>query len=193
MIDLKNERLREEDLPDAISDKNKEKLLSIAGSDRTAKSKRPNKVTSQLCDLLKDMKGGGMTGKEIMSVTPINSPDTLYLHLNGDCEHKSGSISYTECGWIRFHARRGSTTKQLSKEYDVDNFAIRQHATGKCWHEHGCDPVSGEKLRENANKKFTITSVCDECKEEFEHKRYRDRRFCSESCNGKHAGKQAHN
>ena len=179
-------------LPEALSDETKEKLLAITGTVDSDKKKRPNKVTSELCDFLKELKEKGFTGKEIIEITPINSPSTLYLHINDECKHKSGTIRYSDCGWIRFHANRGSTTEELSEQYGVDNFAIRQHATGKCWHDHDCEPVTGQELRENANKQYHTTSVCDECGDKFRHKRYRDRRFCSRECNTKFAGRQAH-
>lgn len=189
---LQNNGINRDNLPDNLSDEVVDKLVDIAGDAKTGRTKRPNKVTPELCELLKELKEKGLTNKEIMEFTPVNSPDTLYLHLNNDCKHKSGKIRYTDCGWIRFHANRGSTTKELSEQYGVGKFAIRQHATGKCRHDHECEPVTGEQLRENANKQYHTTSVCEECGEEFEHKRYRNRRFCSQSCNGKYAGRQAH-
>lgn len=180
------------ELPDALDEKVKQKIETINDRENERIKKRPNKVTPVLCDTLKELYETDLTNAEILEITPINSPDTLYRHINGACEHISGRVSYSDCGWIRYHARAGAPTETLSLLYNVENFAIRQHATGKCWHEHGCETVTSEKLKENANKVYHTISVCEECGQEFEHKRYNDRRFCSRVCNTRYAGRQAH-
>jgi hypothetical protein len=193
------------DIPRRISDRARDRLiryikrrksqyrLSDQKIDEWERSS--SKVTKELCETIRDMNAAGTSASEIAKLTPIQSRNTVYYHLRGDCNHKQRSmVTYSECGWIRYKAHKGASTKALAVLYDVSKRTIVAHATGECNHSHGCEPITGGELQSNAYEKASIvTSTCAVCGQQFEHKEYRDRTTCSSGCNVKYAAQKSAN
>jgi len=186
-------------IPDQVDGKSRELIESYLDSNRegggedwdwqNTEHKTSAKVTVDLCKLIKEMYSDGASATDIIECTHIRSRNTVYYHVNDECSHtKRSSIAYSECGWMRRHARKGASTPTLSVLHDVSKRCVRVHVTGECDHTHGCETVSIEKLRDNARSNpNTVTSVCPVCGEEFEHREYHNRTTCSKSCNGVYA------
>lgn len=154
-----------------------------------------SKVSMELCETIKEMKESGASASDIVDCTPIKSRNTVYYHLRGDCNHSQRSmLTYSECGWIRYKANNGASTKALAVLYNVSKRTILTHATGECGHSHGCETVTGSQLKSNGQSEAsTVTSTCAVCGERFEHKEYRDRTTCSSDCNVKYAAQKSAN
>lgn len=186
---------RVQDIPDELGDESKRKLKSYIRRHRDEHgnwNRDSNKVSAELCSLMHDMHSEGLTAKEIKEPLPISSPNTIYYHLRNDCTHeKRVQLTYDECGWMRVHAHEGAPSTTLAMLYGVNQRVASRHITGKCSHEDGIEPVSPEQLRANGhNLSKTVTSTCPECGEDFKHKDYRERRFCSSQCNAVYAGRK---
>lgn len=185
------------ELPSRLNEDTKRRLREIAedeGNEESSTNNTPWKVTVEMCNLMNDMREDGVQPKDIMEIAPFSSQDTLYRHLRGDCTHKARQrVSYDECGWMRFYAKRGAPSKTLAVLYDIDRKTVVNHLSGKCSHNSGLEHLDTYEMHMNGRKDVKmVTSTCPECGEEFEHKEFKDRTFCSESCNGKYAGRKAH-
>jgi hypothetical protein len=191
-----------DDLPPGLSPEMEERLENVLQQlkdeeeirqsrdgewDRTS-----NKVTKSLCDLMNELRDDGVMPREILSMVPVSSPNTIYYHLRGDCSHEyRAKISYDECGWMLFKATNGASSKELSESYDVSQECVARHVTGRCQHKHNLEPLTGDELFANSKEgPETTTSICPECGEEFEHEAYRERRFCSNQCNSTYAARK---
>lgn len=175
------------DLPQGLNGDIKERLTSYLKSQRKKAEtweRTQGKVSKDLCDLIHDMYDDGMPGTQIAEILPVGSQNTVYYHLRDDCSHEHrDSIKYDECGWMRFHASNGAPSSTLSVLYDCSQAVASRHVTGKCSHIGGPEPVDAKKLRENGRSEPDMAiTVCDECGEKFEHKAYREPRFCGYTC-----------
>jgi hypothetical protein len=183
-------------LPDQLSEENREALASIMEASRSEGGGGPKgtgKVTVDLCNIIQEMYTEGTSVSDIIEHIPVESPNTVYYHLRGDCTHsKRAKISYSECGWMRVKANKGESSKTISEEYNVTQRNAAVHITGKCSHEDGVDPVEPETLRSNSHTGPSMTiSVCPVCGDEFDHKEYRERTTCSSECNVVYASRQS--
>ena len=183
------------DLPPGLSKDIEERLRSHLERERRKSEtwdRTNGKVSKQLCNVIHDMHDEGMTGEEIADVLPVGSQNTIYYHLREDCSHDyRDSINYDECGWMRFHASNGAPSRTLAILYGCAQEGVTRHVTGRCRHGHKVEPVDGQKLRENSHTGPAMTeSVCDECGDTFEHREYKDQRFCGFTCKQTYAGRQ---
>lgn len=180
------------DLPNGMPTEQKERILRVIEQqeDRldSEDGKTSNEVTKELCESMKKLSVEGCSASEIVELMPIKSKSTVYYHLNDKCSHKHRSmLTYDECGWMRVYAIQGAPTSTLALLYNVSRKAAHTHLTGNCGHSEHIEPLTGEQLRANAEKHIrgyneTTTTVCKICGDEFEHKVYRDRSFCSTQC-----------
>lgn len=185
-----------EDLPKGISKDARETMVSIINQhkkDVGEIEKTSGKVTVELCETFSQMKENGVPVSEIQELTHIDSPNTIYYHLRGDCSHQHrAQVTYSECGWMRIKAQQGAGTPELSEEYDLSQENTAVHVTGKCQHEDGIEPVSGDQLYKNSRSSDRwTTSVCPVCGEQFRHKDYRERTTCSDDCNVEYASEMS--
>lgn len=180
--------------PSGLSESTKRRLKSLQRTDTKDNPSVPHKVNTQLCNLINDMYDDGVKPSEIISHIPVSSPDTVYRHIRGDCKHNySTGVSYDECGWMRYYAHKGASTGALACLYNISKRSVTKHLKGNCSHNSKLEPLTEKQIYLNSRDiADTITSICPECDNEFEHKSYIDRTFCSESCNGKYAGRKAH-
>lgn len=182
-------------LPSGIDKDTREKLLEHLGGEPKEDSKRRRKVNKELCDLLNKLADEGMQKTDILEYAPFTSKATLYYHLRGDCQHElETDINYDECGWIRVYADKGAPAKTLSVLYDCSPESARLHATGRCNHEDGIEPVSKDVMWENQKdtrvKADVIEEECPVCGDVFKYKEYKERTTCSTSCNSTYANRQ---
>lgn len=112
------------------------------------------KVDLDMCREMREMYSNGMSIREIKETTHLNSKSAVYYHINDNCSHRySTIITYDECGWMRFYAHRGAPTGTLAILHDVHNDTAAMHITGRCRHEHGCEPMDGQELHALGKRK----------------------------------------
>lgn len=179
-------------LPNGLDEYVKERIKAYNEFD-TAEYKDQNVVTKDMCETIKKLDSKDIAHDDIVDMMPFSSPNTLYYHLSDKCTHEHRSrVTYSECGWMRVYAQKGAPTKTLSVLYNISMRNAVIHLTGKCNHEDGIEPLHSEDLRANGYSTPTmVSSICDECGNTFEHKEYRDRRFCSTRCRNVYGGKAA--
>lgn len=154
----------------------------------------PGKITKEMCELIHKMRDDGVKWDDIIDYFPISSPSALAYHLNDECSHeKRNRVTYSECGWMRVHARNGAKTQTLSILYNLTHRNVVIHLTGECNHEDGIEPLEGSELYKNSRSVDNwVTSECPVCEAEFKHREWRDRTTCSSECNIKYASDIAH-
>lgn len=185
-----------EDIPKELGDESREKFITYIKQHKTAKTdwdRTSNKVTKYMCDIINEMHSNGVKPDNILEFMPISSPNTIYYHVRGDCEHEYRTqLTYDECGWMRAKAHQGAPSRTLAMLYNLAQEVATIHLTGKCQHEDGIEPISGPELRANSQSgPETTTSVCPICEQEFEHEAYRPRTTCSTQCNVEYASKMS--
>jgi len=193
---MKVENLDIDSLPDGLSQDVKSKVKRLIVDNETEdidQDKTTSKVSTDMCNAMNKLYDRGLTQREVADVFDM-SRTTIIYHLNDKCKHEYRSkVTYSECGWMRFHANNGAPTSTLAILYDLSEEHTRRHVLGRCTHSHECPTPSPEELRSNGynNAKDLVTSVCPICEEEFKHKPYFDRTTCSEECKYKYAGRKS--
>lgn len=175
-------------LPQGLNGEARERVASIMREARVSQGENrgeSNKVTSIICEGIREMYEQGVPVKEITKQVPVSSHNSVYYHINGECSHEYRvQLTYSECGWMRVKAQKGKSSKELSEEYNLSQDVTTRHIVGKCDHEDGIEPLDSQLLRANAyDGPATTTSTCPVCENKFEHEEYRDRTTCSPECN----------
>lgn len=104
-------------------------------------------IDVETCEVMKKLYSAGMSYREISNIIQNVTKSGVAYHVKGNCTHsRSNSLCYSECGWIRVHARNGMSTKALADKYDVCAGTIRKHLKGECNHEDGILPLTEDEM-----------------------------------------------
>ena len=102
-------------------------------------------ITKELCDEINELHSNGYTYREISEELGGISLGAISKHVNGECDHsKRHNVTRSECGWIRYHAEKGTSRNELAEKHDITPDKVSEHAYGKCNHPEVPEPLDPE-------------------------------------------------
>lgn len=129
-------------------------LLSVV--ERLSLPDQKHNVDVEACEAMKELHRANMSYRAISDLLSNISKSGVSYHVKGKCSHgRDDVLSYSECGWMRVHAREGMGTKKLADKYDVYVGTIRTHLKGECHHEDGILPLTQDEM---SNRKSILAN-----------------------------------